>query len=57
MEDAIRVLKKLREAQDSLLSAMFDIDDISKLESAMTLIGNTMDGISAEYGLPIMSEQ
>ena len=57
MEDAMRVLRILRDAQDSLLSAMFDVDDNRKLEESLTLIGDTMDGISAEYGLPIMSEQ
>lgn len=57
MEDAIRVLRLLRGAQDDLLSVMFDLDDNTKLEAALTLIGDTMDGISAEYGLPIMSEQ
>lgn len=57
MEDAMRVLRLLREAQDNLISVMFDLDDNSKLEQALTLIGDTMDGISAEYGLPIMSEQ
>lgn len=57
MEDAIRVLRLLRGAQDDLLAVMFDLDDNTKLEAALTLIGDTMDGISAEYGLPIMSEQ
>lgn len=57
MEDAIRVLKLLREAQDNIISACFDLDDCSALEQALTLIGDTMDGISTEYGLPIMSEQ
>ena len=57
MEDAMRVLRLLREAQDNLISVMFDLDDNSKLEQALTLIGDTMNGISAEYGLPIMSEQ
>lgn len=57
MEDAIRVLRLLREAQDNLISVMFDLDDPGKLEQALTLIGDTMDGISAEYNLPIMSEQ
>lgn len=57
MEDALRVLHLLRDAQDNLLSVMFDLDDNQKLTEALTLIGDTMDGISAAYGLPTMSEQ
>ena len=57
MEDAKRVLRLLREAQDNIVSVCFDMDDTSELEEALTIIGNVMDGISAEYGLPIMSEQ
>jgi len=57
MEDAMRALETLREAQDSLLRVMFDLDGRADLERAMTLIGDTMDGISLEYGLPITSEQ
>lgn len=55
--DALRILKLLREAQNNICAVCFDLDDCSALEQALTLIGNTMDGISAEYGLPIMSEQ
>ncbi len=57
MEDARRALHLLRAAQDNLLSVIFDLDDNRKLTEALTLIGDTMDGISAAYGLPIMSEQ
>ena len=56
-DDAKRALLRLREAQDNLLSVMFDLDDNSALEQALTLIGDTMDGISACWNLPIMSEQ
>lgn len=55
--DAVYVLKHLRDAQDSLIAVMFDVDDNSNLEKALTLIGDVMDGISELYGLPIMSEQ
>lgn len=53
----MRVLRVLRNAQDNLLSVMFDLDDTSDIEKALTLIGDVMDGISREYSLPIMSEQ
>lgn len=56
-EDALRTLRHLRAAQDHLLSVMFDLDDNSRLTEALTLIGDTMDDISREYDLPIMSEQ
>lgn len=55
-EEAMQVLRELRDAQDSLLRVMFDLDDHSRLDEAMTLIGDTMDGISALYGLPVLSE-
>ena len=57
LEDGVRALNLLRSAQDDLLAVMFDLDDYRKLEQALTLIGDTMDGISEAYGLPIMSEQ
>ena len=57
MEDAMNALNLLREAQDNLLAVMFDLDDNTGLNKALTLIGETMDGISECYGLPIMSEQ
>ena len=57
-EDAMRVLRLLREAQSNLLDAGFDfMNNNRKLEQALTLIGDTMDDISREYNLPIMSEQ
>lgn len=56
-EDAMRALRALRDAQDSILRVIFDLDDHSKLDEAMTLIGDTMDGISALYCLPVLSEQ
>lgn len=56
-EDAMRVLRFLRAAQDDLLRVIFDVDDQSRLMEAMTLIGDTMDDVSREYDLPIMSEQ
>lgn len=57
-EDALRVLRLLREAQSDLLDAGFDfMNNHSRLEQALTLIGDTMDDISREYDLPIMSEQ
>ena len=55
--NALRILKLLREAQNNICAVCFDLDDFSALEQALSLIGDTMDGISAEYGLPIMSEQ
>lgn len=55
--DAMYVLTHLRDAQNSLLAVMFDVDDNSNLEKALTLIGDVMDGISELYELPIMSEQ
>lgn len=57
MEDAMRVLRYLRKAQDNILPVLFDLDDTTGLERALTLIGDVMDSISVEYGLPIMSEQ
>lgn len=57
IEDAKRNLRLLRVAQTTICSVAFDIDDNSKLNEAVTLIGDTMDGISREYGLPIISEQ
>lgn len=57
LEDGKRALNYLRDAQDDLIIVMFDLDDCSKLQQALTLIGDTMDSISATYGLPIMSEQ
>lgn len=57
MEDAMRVLRYLRKAQDNILPVLFDLDDTTDLERALTLIGDVMDSISVEYGLPIMSEQ
>ncbi len=56
-EDAWRVLLQLRDAQQSILSAIWDVDDQTNLEKALTLIGDKMDEISKAYGLPIMSEQ
>lgn len=56
-DEALRVLRLLREAQNNICAVCFDLDDCSALEQALTLIGDTMDGISAEYELPIMSEQ
>ena len=57
IEDAKRILRLLREAQNNICAVAFDLDDYSKLNEALTLIGDTMDSISREYGLPIMSEQ
>lgn len=57
LEDAKRVLRVLRSAQNNLLSVMFDVDDNRNLERALTLIGDKMDDISNYYGLPIASEQ
>lgn len=57
-EDALRVLRILREAQSNLLDAGFDfMNDNPRLERALTLIGDVMDDVSREYDLPIMSEQ
>lgn len=56
-ENAMRILQKLRTAQDKLIDAMLDMDDCGCLMSALTQIGDTMDSISALYNLPIMSEQ
>lgn len=55
--DAMYVLTHLRDAQSNLLAVMFDVDDNSNLEQALTLIGDVMDGISELYELPIMSQQ
>lgn len=55
--DAMYVLTHLRDARNNLLAVMFDVDDNSNLEQALTLIGDVMDGISELYELPIMSEQ
>ena len=57
IESAKRILRLLRNAQNDICAVLFDLDEIEKLEKALTLIGDTMDGISVEYGLPIMSEQ
>lgn len=57
MEDAMRVLRLLREAQNNIILAGFDLDDTSELDEALTAIGNVMGGISTTYGLPIISEQ
>ena len=57
IENAKLSLRLLREAQNNIAAVIFDLDDYGKLDQALTLIGDTMDGISKEYGLPIMSEQ
>ncbi len=56
-KDAARVLHDLREAQNLIISAAWYLDDDKGLLKALTIIGDAMDGISAEYDLPIMSEQ
>jgi len=57
IEEARYALRKLREAQDAIIAAAFDLDDNRVLNKALTLIGDTMDGISEEYDLPFISER
>lgn len=58
MEDEVmEIMNLLKEAQNNLLAALFEIDGNSNLKKAVNLIADTMDGISDEYGLPKMSER
>lgn len=53
IEEATNALNLLKEAQDNLLSVMFEINDDRNLQKAFALIGDTMNGISETYGLSV----